>query len=72
MQDNIMQFEVFLDLNFEYRFMYKAKKVSDRYIDLPADKFVGGDVSDRTPPEVPELAVIVPVEAFTGTVTAIE
>lgn len=72
MQDNIMQFEVFLDLNFEYRFMYKAKKVSDRYIDLPADKFVGSDVSDRTPPEVPELAVIVPVEAFTGTVTAIE
>lgn len=72
MQDNIMQFEVFLDLNFEYRFMYKAKKVSDRYIDLPADKFVGGDVSDRTPPTVPELAVIVPVEAFTGTVTAIE
>ena len=67
-----MQFEVFLDLNFEYRFMYKAKKVSDRYIDLPADKFVGGDVSDRTPPTVPELAVIVPVEVFTGTVTAIE
>lgn len=72
MQDNIMQFEVFLDLNFEYRFMYKAKKVSDRYIDLPADKFVGGDVSDRTPPEVPDLAEVVPVETFTGDVTPIE
>lgn len=72
MLDNVMQFEVFLDLNFEYRFMYKAKKVSDRYIDLPTDKFVEGDVSDRTPPEVPDLAKIVPVDTFTGNVTAIE
>ena len=67
-----MQFEVFLDLNFEYRFMYKAKKVSDRYIELPTDKFVDGDVSDRTPPEIPDLAKIVPVETFTGDVTPIE
>ena len=72
MQDNIIQFEVFLDLNFEYRFMYKAKKVSDRYIELPTDKFVDGDVSDRTPPEIPDLAKIVPVETFTGDVTPIE
>lgn len=70
--DNIMQYEVFFNLNFEYRFMYRAKKVSDRYIDLPTDKFVNGDVSDRTPPEVPDLAQIVPVEDFKGLVTAIE
>ncbi len=73
MQDNMMQFEVFLNLSsYEYRFMYRAVKVSDRYIDLPTDKFVSGDVSDRIPPEVPELALISPVEDFTGTVTPIE
>lgn len=68
--DNVMQFE--MQFMSDYKFMYRAKKVSDRYIDLPTEKYVAGDVSDRTPPTVPELAVIVPVEAFTGTVTAIE
>lgn len=70
--NNVMEYEVFLDLNFNFRFLYKAIKKSDRYIDLPTDKFVSGDVSDRTPPEIPDLAKIVPVEAFTGSVTAIE
>lgn len=70
--NNVMEYEVFLDLNFNFRFLYKAVKKSDRYIDLPTDKFVSDDVSDRTPPEIPDLAKIVPVEAFTGSVTAIE
>lgn len=72
LNDNVMQYEVFFKLNFDYRFMYRAVKVSDRYLDLPTDKFVSGDVSDRNPPEVPDLAKIVPVEVFTGSVTAIE
>lgn len=73
LSDNYMQFEMDFHKDWpDYEFMYKAKKVSDRYIDLPTEKYVAGDVSDRTPPTVPELAVIVPVEAFTGTVTAIE
>lgn len=71
--DNYMQFEMDFHKDWpDYEFMYKAKKVSDRYIDLSTEKYVAGNVSDRTPPTVPELAVIVPVEAFTGTVTAIE
>ncbi|MDY5050777.1 MAG: hypothetical protein SPF17_05075, partial [Candidatus Mucispirillum faecigallinarum] len=68
--DNVMQFE--MQFWSTYQFMYRAKKISDRYIDLPTEKYAGGDVSGRTPPTVPELAVIVPVEAFTGAVTAIE
>lgn len=73
LSDNYMQFEMDFHKDWpDYEFMYKAKKVSDRYIDLPTEKYVAGDVSGRTPPTVPELAVIVPVEAFTGTVTAIE
>lgn len=68
--DNIMQFE--MQYLSDYKFMYRAKKVSDRYIDLPTDKYAGGDVSGRNPPVIPDLAKIVPVEAFTGTVTAIE
>lgn len=71
--DNYMQFEMDFHKDWpDYEFMYRAKKVSDRYIELPAEKYVSGTVSDRTPPEVPDLAVIVPVEAFTGNVTAIE
>ena len=70
--NNVMEYEVFLDLSYNFRFLYKAVKKSDRYIDLPTDKFAKDDVSDRTPPEIPDLAKIVPVEAFTGSVTAIE
>lgn len=70
--NNVMEYEVFLDLSYNFRFLYKSVKKSDRYIDLPTDKFVNGDVSDRTSPEIPDLAKIVPVEAFTGSVTAIE
>lgn len=73
LQDNQMQFEMKFHSEWpSYEMMYKAKKVSDRYLDLPTDKFVNGDVTDRTPPEIPDLAKIVPVEAFTGSVTAIE
>ncbi len=68
--DNIMQFE--MQYLSDYKFMYRAKKVSDRYIDLPTAKYVDGDVSGRTPPAVPDLAKIVPVEDFTGAVSAIE
>lgn len=68
--DNVMQFEMaYLT---DYKFMYRAKKVSDRYIDLPTAKFVDGDISGRTPPAKPELAEVVPVETFTGDVTPIE
>ena len=70
--NNVMEYEVFLDLNFNFRFLYKAIKKSDRYIDLPTEKYAGGDVSDRNPPAIPDLAKIVPVEAFAGNVTAIE
>lgn len=73
LQDNQMQFEMkFHDEWPTYEMMYRAVKVSDRYLDLPTDKFVSGDVSDRNPPEKPDLAEIVPVEVFTGSVTAIE
>ena len=68
--DNVMQFEMaYLT---DYKFMYRAKKVSDRYIDLPTNKFVDGDISGRNPPARPELAEVVPVETFTGDVTPIE
>ena len=68
--DNVMQFE--MQFMSDYKFMYRAKKVSDRYIDLPTAKFVDGDISGRTPPAKPELAEVVPVETFTGDVTPIE
>ncbi len=70
LDNNVMQFEMqFLT---DYKFMYRATKVSDRYIDLPTDKYVSGDISGRTPPARPELAQVVPVTSFTGTVTPIE
>lgn len=70
LNDNNMQFEMqFLTT---YQFMYRAVKVSDRYIDLPTAKYVDGDVTGRTPPAVPDLAKIVPITEFTGTVTPIE
>lgn len=68
--NNIMQLE--MQFWSTYQFMYKAEKVSDRYIDLPTDKYVSGDVSDRTPPAVPDLAVIKAIEALTGPVSDIE
>lgn len=71
LNDNVMQYEVFFKLNFDYRFMYRAKKVSDRYIDLPTDKFVSGDVSDRTPPEKPSQAEIKPITEVTGSASNI-
>ena len=55
-----------------YKFMYRATKVSDRYIDLPTDRYSSGDISGRNPPARPELAQVVPVTSFTGTVTPIE
>lgn len=68
--DNVMQFE--MQYLSDYKFMYRAVKVSDRYVDLPTAKYVDGDVSGRTPPAMPDLAKIVPVEDFTGAVSAIE
>lgn len=68
--DNVMQFE--MQFWSTYQFMYRAKKISDRYIDLPTDKYASGDISGRNPPAMPELAQVVPVTSFTGTVTPIE
>lgn len=70
LKNNLMQFEV--QFKSDYKFMYKAEKVSDRYIDLPTEKYVSDDVSDRTPPAVPDLAVIKAVETLTGPVSDIE
>lgn len=70
LNNNQMQFEMqFLT---DYKFMYRATKVSDRYVDLPTDKYASGDISGRNPPTMPELAQVVPVTSFTGTVTPIE
>lgn len=56
---NNMQFEMqFLS---SYQFMYRAVKVSDRYIDLPTAKYVDGDISGRTPPERPAQAYVEPL-----------
>lgn len=70
LKNNLMQFEV--QFKSDYKFMYRAEKVSDRYIDLPTDKYVSGDVSDRNPPVVPDLAVVQAIEALTGPLTDIE
>lgn len=59
LDSNNMQFEMqFLS---SYQFMYRAVKVSDRYIDLPTAKYVDGDISGRTPPERPAQAYVEPL-----------
>ena len=64
-----MQFEMqFLS---DYKFMYRAVKVSDRYIDLPTAKYVDGDVSDRMPPEKPSQVEIKPITEVTGSASDI-
>lgn len=66
---NNMQFEMqFLS---DYKFMYRAVKVSDRYIDLPTAKYVDGDVSDRMPPEKPSQVEIKPITEVTGSASDI-
>ncbi|HIZ88454.1 MAG TPA: Ig-like domain-containing protein, partial [Candidatus Mucispirillum faecigallinarum] len=70
LNNNQMQFEMQFLSN--YKFMYRATKVSDRYVDLPTDRYSSGDISGRNPPARPELAQVVAVESFTGTVTPIE
>lgn len=66
---NNMQFEMqFLST---YQFMYRARKVSDRYIDLPTAKYVDGDVSDRMPPEKPSQVEIKPITEVTGSASDI-
>lgn len=70
LDNNVMQFE--MQFWTTYQFMYRATKVSDRYIDLPTDRYSSGDISGRNPPARPELAEVVPVETFTGDVTPIE
>lgn len=70
LDNNVMQFEMqFLST---YQFMYRATKVSDRYVDLTTDRYSSGDISGKNPPEKPYLAIVVPVTSFTGTVTPIE
>lgn len=68
--DNTMQFE--MQFMSRYQFMYRAKKVSDRYVDLPTEKYASDDISGRAAPIVPDLAKVVPVEDFTGSITPIE
>lgn len=66
---NNMQFEMqFLS---DYKFMYRAVKVSDRYVDLPTAKYVDGDVSDRMPPEKPSQVEIKPITEVTGSASDI-
>ena len=55
----------------KFQFMYRAVKVSDRYIDLPTAKYVDGDVSGRTPPEKPSQAEIKPITEVTGSASDI-
>ena len=66
---NNMQFEMqFLS---DYKFMYRAVKVSDRYIDLPTAKYADGDVSGRMPPEKPSQVEIKPITEVTGSASDI-
>lgn len=66
---NNMQFEMQFLSN--YKFMYRAVKVSDRYIDLPTAKYVNGDVSGRMPPEKPSQVEIKPIAEVTGSASNI-
>ena len=66
---NTMEFEV--QFMTDYKFMYRAVKVSDRYIDLPTAKYVDGDISGRTPPEKPSQAEIKPITEVTGSASNI-
>lgn len=66
---NTMEFEV--QFMTDYKFMYRAVKVSDRYIDLPTAKYVDGDVSDRMPPEKPSQVEIKPITEVTGSASNI-
>ena len=66
---NTMEFEV--QFMTDYKFMYRAVKVSDRYVDLPTAKYVDGDVSGRTPPEKPSQAEIKPITEVTGSASDI-
>ena len=66
---NTMEFEV--QFMTDYKFMYRAVKVSDRYIDLPTAKYVDGDVSGRTPPVKPSQVEIKPITEVTGSASDI-
>lgn len=66
---NTMEFEV--QFMTDYKFMYRAVKVSDRYIDLPTAKYVDGDVSGRMPPEKPSQVEIKPITEVTGSASDI-
>lgn len=66
---NTMEFEV--QFMTDYKFMYRAVKVSDRYIDLPTAKYVDGDVSGRMPPEKPSQVEIKPITEVTGSASNI-
>lgn len=59
-EGNVMQFET--QFMGTYQFMYRARKVSDRYIDLPTTKYVDGDVSGRTAPTVPAQAEVLDIQ----------
>lgn len=69
LNDNNMQFE--MQFKSKFQFMYRAVKVSDRYIDLPTAKYVDGDISGRTPPEKPSQAEIKPITEVTGSASDI-
>lgn len=66
---NNMQFE--MQFKSKFQFMYRAVKVSDRYVDLPTAKYVDGDVSGRAAPEKPSQAEIKPITEVTGSASDI-
>ena len=69
LNDNNMQFE--MQFKTKFQFMYRAVKVSDRYIDLPTAKYVNGDISGRMLPEKPSQVEIKPIAEVTGSASNI-
>lgn len=72
LNNNEIQFETRFHSDWpDYEIMYKIKKVSNRYIDLPTAKFAGGTVSDREMPEKPSQVEIKPITEVTGSASDI-
>ncbi len=69
LENDTLQFET--QFYGDYQFTYRAKKVSDRYIDLPTTRFVNGDITGRAKPVKPSLIEVEPVTDKTGSATDI-
>lgn len=71
LNNNEIQFETRFHSEWpDYEIMYKIKKVSNRYIDLPTAKFAD-TVSDREMPEKPSQVEIKPITEVTGSASNI-